>query len=80
MMDIATRKISFVQRFLQISDEKTIDKLEKLLYSEIKVKKSGEVSPMTIEEFNKRIDQSENDHKDGKVIEAKDILNQIDKW
>lgn len=77
-MDIATRKLNFVQRFLRLSDERTIDKLEKLLYKE--TSKSDDISPMTIEEFYAMIDESENDHKKGKVIEAKDVLDQIDKW
>jgi hypothetical protein len=77
-MDIAARKLNFVQRFLRLSDERTIDKLEKLLYKE--TSKSDDLSPMTIEEFYAMIDDSENDHKNGNVIEAKDILNQIDKW
>jgi hypothetical protein len=38
------------------------------------------ISPITIEEFYAMIDESENDHNNGNVIEAKDILNQIDKW
>jgi len=77
-MDIAARKLNFVQGFLKLSDEKAIDKLERLLYSE--TKKSEQLSPMTIEEFNAMIDESENDHKNGNVIEAKNILKQIDKW
>lgn len=77
-MDIAAKKLNFVQRFLSLSDEKTIDKFERLLNTESK--KSEQQSPMTIEEFNAMIDNSEIDHKDGNVIEAKDILNQIDKW
>lgn len=77
-MDIAARKLNFVQRFLKLSDEKTIDKLEKLLYKETKT--TDEISPMTNEEFYAMIDKSEDDHKNGNVIEAKDILNQIDQW
>jgi len=33
-MDIVSRKLNFVQKFLRISDEKLIEKLEKLLLSE----------------------------------------------
>jgi hypothetical protein len=77
-MDIATRKISFVQRFLQLSNEESIRKLEETLYSELKCK--DQISPMTIEEFNQMIDKSEYDHKHGNVIEANDILKQIDEW
>lgn len=34
IMDIVSRKLSFIQKFLRISDEKLIEKLEKLLLSE----------------------------------------------
>jgi predicted DNA-binding ribbon-helix-helix protein len=78
MMDIAARKLNFVQRFLRLSDEKTIGKLEKLLFTV--TSRLDKISPMTIEEFYAMIDESENDHNNGNVIEAKDILNQIDKW
>ena len=37
-MDIVSRKLSFVQEFLRISDEKLIEKLEKLLRSETETK------------------------------------------
>ncbi|MBN1768218.1 MAG: hypothetical protein JW842_06865, partial [Prolixibacteraceae bacterium] len=77
-MDIATRKISFVQRFLQLSNEESIRKLEKILYSEIKDKEH--FSPMTMDEFNEMIDKSEYDHKNGNVIDANDLLKQIDEW
>lgn len=77
-MDIATRKISFVQRFLQLSNEESILKLEKILNSELNDK--DHLTPMTIDEFNVMIDKSEYDHKNGNVNNAKDILKQIDQW
>ena len=79
-MDIATRKISFVQRFLQISDEQTISKLEQLLSSATNINMHEKLSPMTIEEFNKMIDESENDLENDRKIEARAIINQIDEW
>jgi hypothetical protein len=79
-MDIATRKISFVQRFLQISDEQTISKLEQLLSSATNINMHEKLIPMTIEEFNKMIDESENDLENDRKIEARAIINQIDEW
>jgi hypothetical protein len=35
---------------------------------------------MTIDEFNVMIDKSEYDHKNGNIIDANDILKQIDQW
>jgi len=56
-MDIQTRKIEFVQAFLKLQSEELISLFENILNSETK----DDVKPMTIEEFNSRIDQSEKD-------------------
>lgn len=79
-MDIEARKLSFVQEFLRISDEELISKLEGLLHLERKRKISQELRPMTMDEFNKIIEQSEEDFKNGRATEARDILNEIEKW
>ena len=36
--------------------------------------------PMTIEELNRRIDQSEQDSINGRLTESKDLLKKIKKW
>jgi hypothetical protein len=59
-MDIQTRKIEFVQAFLKLQSEELISLFENILNSETK-----DVKPMTIEEFNSRIDQSEKDFENG---------------
>lgn len=51
-MDIVSRKLSFVQEFLRISDEKLIAKLERMLRSERTKKISKVLNPMTMDEFN----------------------------
>jgi predicted transcriptional regulator len=35
---------------------------------------------MTLEEFNSRIDESMEDSKNGRLIEASDLKAKIDKW
>jgi len=78
-MDIIAKKLNFVQEVLRISDEELIDKLEFFLRSERK-KSQKEPAPMSIENFNKMIDRSENDIKTGKVTDARELLKTIDKW
>jgi len=80
IMDIVSRKLSFVQKFLRISDEKLIEKLEKLLLSERNKKISKELNPMTIDEFNEMIDLSEEDFKNGSVTETKELLKIVETW
>ena len=70
-MDIQTRKIAF----LKLQSEKVIHRFEELLKSE-----SEDFQPMTIEEFNKRIDQSMEDSKSGRLTEATELLNDIKEW
>ena len=79
-MNTVDRKLRFVQEFLRIPDEEIIGKLEQLLGSERKKKISKEFVPMTMEEFNKRIDQSEDDFRNGRFTETDDVLKIIDTW
>ena len=79
-MDIVNRKLSFVQEFLRISDEEIITKLEQLLHYERNRKTSSELEPMTFDDFNKMIDKSEEDFKNGRVTEAKELLKIVEEW
>ena len=79
-MDLQSRKISFVQEFLSIESEEIISRLENFLKKEKKVNTAKEFSPMTMEEFQNRINQSMEDSKNGRVISSKDLLKEIKKW
>lgn len=79
-MTTVDRKLRFVQEFLRISDDEIIGKLEQLLSSERKKKISKEFVPMTMEEFNKGIDQAEDDFKNGRYTDSDDVLKIIDTW
>ncbi len=79
-MDIQARKIHFVQEFLRVADDELVTKLERLLRIERKKKLEEELSPMTMKEFNEIIDKSEDDFKNERVTEARNLLNQIDSW
>lgn len=79
-MDLQTRKIEFVQKFLKIQSEEVISRLEKILRKEIKSSNQDDFEPMTIEEFNARIDKSMEDSKNGQLIEASDLKAKIEKW
>jgi lipoate-protein ligase A len=79
-MDIQNRKIEFVQEFLKVQNEDIIKRLEKILRKEIKNSGKEELKPMTIEEFNKRIDRSMEDSKNGRLIKASDLKAKMEKW
>ena len=75
-MDIQSRKIQFVQAFLKLQSEEAISQLEDLLKmkSTIEFEQNSELKPMSVEEFNDRIDRSENDFKDGKYKSTSELL------
>lgn len=79
-MDLQSRKIEFIQEFLKIQSEEVISKLERLLRKEKLSTVSEEVSPMSIEQFNQRINRSIEDSKKGKVIETSELRAKIEKW
>ena len=73
-MDIQSRKIEFIQEFLKIQSEDVISQFEKLLKKEDVIKSQKLLSPMSIEEFNKRIDKSENDFRNGRYKTSHELI------
>ncbi|MFC4685597.1 hypothetical protein ACFO4P_01475 [Epilithonimonas pallida] len=77
-MNIETRKIEFVQAFLNLQSEELISQFEKLLK---KAKQSEkELKPFTIEELNSRINFSLEDSKNEEVTESNELLSEIKHW
>jgi len=72
-MDLQSRKIEFVQEFLKLQSEEVISQLEKLLKKETK-KNDRDLKPLTIEELNSRIDQSEDDFRNGRFKTTSQLL------
>ena len=79
-MDIQSRKIAFVQEFLNVQNEDLLAYLEKILDEGKKLLLKDKIQPMTIEEFYKRIDQSMKDSKNGRLTEVNILMEEILKW
>jgi len=79
-MDLQTRKISFIQEFLNFQNEEIILRFEKLLKNEKTKITSDKIDSMTLEEFNKRIDTSMDDSNNDRITEANELLSEIEKW
>ena len=69
-MDLQTRKITFVQEFLNLQNEEIIKSLEEMLEKKKQEQLEICMDPMSIYQFNKEIDESMQDSKDGKLIKA----------
>ncbi|CAM4371631.1 hypothetical protein [Gillisia limnaea] len=79
-MELEARKIEFIQEFLKLQSEEAISRLEKVLRKEKKMAIIKDLEPMTLDQFNKRIDKSLKDSREGKLTEANDLMSEIEKW
>lgn len=77
-MDLQSRKIEFIQEFLKLKNEEAISRLEKLLKKEKKASIGEDLKPMTKEELNQRIDQSESDFKNDRFKRTSELLSKYE--
>lgn len=79
-MNIEAKKLSFIQEFLSIDNEKIINTLENLLHK-IKLETyEEEMKPMSIEQLNSEIDSAIEDEKNNRFTNAKELKQKIQKW
>lgn len=78
-MDIQTRKIEFVQEFLKLQNEEIILLFEKLLKSSVNSLHNN-THKMSLQELNRRIDQSLSNSDNESVIDADDLISEIEGW
>ncbi len=76
-MNIESRKLLFIQEFLQIRNEEIIIGLEKTLKQWKSKQHEGELKPMSLEQFNKEIDQAMIDSREDNVVRATELRK---KW
>lgn len=76
-MDIQTKKIHFVQEFLALSNEAIVDKLESILRKE---KLKNDTQRISIEQYNKELEEAEAEMDRGEYISHEDFKKQMDKW
>lgn len=73
-MTIEARKIEFVQEFLRVQNEEVIARLEKILKKEQEFSSEQFFEPMTQEELDIRIDQSESDFRNNRFKTSSELL------
>ncbi len=78
-MDLQARKISFVQEFLRLKNEEIISGLESMLKKRKSEIYENELKAMSLDNFNKEIDQALEDSENDKVIRATDLKSKFKK-
>jgi len=76
-MNIESRKLLFIQELLRIKNEEIIIGLEKMLKQWKSKQHEKELKPMSLEQFNKEIDQAMTDSREDNVVKATELRK---KW
>ena len=79
-MNIEARKISLIQEFLKIDNEKIISAIENFLHKTKSEKFDENIKPMSLEEFYFEIDKALEDEKNNRITNAKDLKKKIKEW
>jgi len=77
-MNLEARKIEFVQKFLKLQSEEVVSRLERILRKEKNTSEERIFDPMTQNELNKRIDQSESDFRNNRFKSSSELLAKYD--
>jgi low affinity Fe/Cu permease len=77
-MNLEARKIEFIQEFLKVQSEDVISRLEEILRKGDNTFDERIVEPMTEEELNKRIDQSESDFRNNRFKSSSELLSKYE--
>ena len=74
-MDLATKKLAFIEEYLRLTNEKIINKLSQVLHSE-----KEKSQHLTQNEMDAMIEESEEDIKLGNVISHQALKQEVQNW
>lgn len=79
-MDLQTRKLDFIQDFLKYANNSILDKFEVLLKQEREKELEQEIKPMTLKQYEHRINKALKDVEHNRVKSARALKNEIATW
>jgi len=79
-MDLQSRKIQFIQEFLKYANASILDQFEEMLKLERRKLFEKEIKPMTIKEYELRIEKAFEDVKNDRIKSAKSLKAEIATW
>ena len=78
LMDLQTRKLNLITYLDQIQDEQFIEKIEEFIL--VKNESEPEFKQLSVEELIQRIQQSENDFKNGNFKSQEELEELSSNW
>ena len=79
-MDLQTRKIQFIQEFLKYANTSILAKFEEMRKREREKVFEKAIKPMTLKEYEQRIDKAFEDVKNNRVKNARKLKKEIATW
>ena len=79
-MDLQTRKLQYIEEFIQITDERVITQLEKFMHEQQKKLPPQPIDPMSIEKFMLMIERANEDVRNGRVTPHESLKSEIETW
>lgn len=79
-MNLEARKISIVQEFLRLDNEKIITAIESLLHESKSDAFEQNLKPMSVEQFNAEIDAALDDEKHNRLISTDNLKQKVKGW
>ncbi|WP_343664339.1 hypothetical protein [Chryseobacterium mucoviscidosis] len=78
-MDIQSRKLAFIQAFLNLQSEEMIVQFEKLMKKAKNMDEENQFKPFSKEEMNERISRSEDDFNNKKFKTTSELLSKYER-
>jgi len=78
-MDIQSRKLAFIQSFLNLKSVEAIAQFKKLMKKAKNIDEENQFSPFTVEEINERISRSEDDFNNKKFKTTSELLSKYER-
>lgn len=79
-MDLQKVKLNVIQKIMGVTTPSLLDKINQLLDHEMIVGYTVNGEPLTIESYNKRLEEAENQLKAGEFITQEDLEKESENW
>jgi hypothetical protein len=79
-MDIQTRKLNLITYLSELKDENVFEKIEEFIFKKFEKKDKIDLKPFTVNEFENRIEKSEEDFKNGRIKTQEELENISSNW
>ncbi len=80
VMDLQTRRIHFIQEFLSCANSNMLDRFEEILEQEQEKALEKELKPITIKEYEQRIEIAIEDVRNGRAKSVRDLKEEVATW